>query len=128
MTVKVVFIHQTRHGVPYADACAAGHKTIETRSRNMLSALVGERVLIARTTSGKAPEIIGAVDIVSANFCAAADFGKYFDQHCVPPGSKYDCHGKGKWFYHLSNAEPCKPYPLPANAIRHGRSWCEIEI
>lgn len=110
----------------YACYLAAGAKVIETRSKNMLSACVGERVAIIRTQKHKPPCVVGYATIVRASFCKAEDFDKFFDLHLVQPGSKYACHGKGKWFYHLADAEKCEPYPLPSSAIRHGRSWCEF--
>lgn len=122
--MKGIFIHDTR-GVPYALAIAQGYKTIETRSRNMLAACVGETVSIIRTRSGHKPDIIGFVDITRAEFCPAFEFDKFRDQTLIPEGSKFDCHGKGKWFYHLANAEAFFSQPLPENVIRHGRSWCE---
>ena len=112
--------------VPYPFAIVARYKTIETRNKNMLSALVGKRVAVIRTGRGKVPTIIGEVDIVRSAFCPAADFDKYYDQHLVQPGSKYACHSRGKWFYFLENAKPCDHYALPSSAIRHGRSWCEF--
>lgn len=125
--MKAMFVNQLSHqGVKYADLIAQARKLVETRSRNMLSALVGERVAIVRTVRGKKPMVIGYVDVVGASFCKAEDFRKYFDLHLVPAGSAYDVSGKGKWFYHLANAETCDPYPLPSSAIRHGRSWCEF--
>lgn len=122
--MKGIFVHETR-GVPYALAIAQGYKTIETRSKNMLAACVGETVAIIRTRSGHQPDIIGFVDITGAEFCTASEFDKYRNQTLIPEGSKFDCHGKGKWFYHLANADAFFSQPLPENVIRHGRSWCE---
>lgn len=111
----------------YALYLANGTKAIETRSRNMLSACVGdERIAIIRTQKHKPPCIVGYAKIVRSSFCKAEDFDKFYALHLVQPNSKYACHGKGKWFYWMAHAEECKPYPLPANAIRHGRSWCEF--
>lgn len=125
--MKAMYVHQlSRQGVPYADAIVQAYKSIETRSRNMLKALVGERVAVVRTVSGKVPVVVGYVTVVAASFCPATDFDKYFNQHLVPSGSVYDCRGKGKWFYHLANAETCEPFQVPASAIKHGRSWCEF--
>ena len=123
--MKGIFVNENGC-IPYAEAIVNGYKTIETRSRNMLSACVGENVAVIRTRRGRKPEIVGFVDIVSSEFCHADEFDKYFNQHCVPPQSKYACHGKGKWFYHLENAEAFFPQPLPSSAVRHGRSWCEF--
>lgn len=111
----------------YALYLASGAKVIETRAKNMLSACVGERVAIIRTQKGKPPCVVGYAKIVRASFCKAEDFDKYFDLHCVQPGSKYAPNGKGKWFYWMANAEECRPYVLPRDAVRHGRSWCEFD-
>lgn len=125
--MKAMFVNQLSHsGIKYADAIVEAYKDIETRNRNMLSALIGERVAVVRTIKGKKPMVIGYVDVIGASFCKAEDFDKYVNHHCVPLGSAYAPHGKGKWFYHLANAEKCVPFLLPASAIRHGRSWCEF--
>lgn len=55
-----------------------------------------------------------------------ADFQQLFSKHLVPPGSKFDCHGAGKWCYTMTRAEPCEPYELPKNRINHGRSYTEF--
>ena len=123
---KGFFVEDTKEN-PFAFLIAAGYKTIETRNRNMLSALVGENVAIIRTRKGKAPEIVGYVDVVDSFYCHAEDFRKYYTLHRVREGSKYDCTGKGKWCYFLSNPRfLLKPYPLPEWTVRHGRSWCEF--
>ena len=125
--MKAMFVNQqTYSSIRYADLIVNGYKDIETRGRNMLSALVGERVAVVRTIHGKKPMIVGYVDVIGASFCKTEDFDKYFNRHCVCFNSKYAPHGKGKWFYYLANAEACDPFPLPASAIRHGRSWCEF--
>lgn len=123
--MKAIFVNENG-GIRYAEAIVKGLKPIETRSRNMLRALVGERVAVVRTRRGKAPVVIGYVTIYRADFCPADTFGAYRDLTLIPEGSAYDCKGRGKWFYFLSNANPCDPFPLPENAVRHGRSWCEF--
>ena len=122
--MKAVFINGKR--IPYPAWIVQRWKTIETRQRNMLSAMVGERVAIAETGRNKKPVIIGYVDIVSCKFCPAEEFDKYRRETMIPAGSEFDVKGKGKYLYFLANAEPCEPYLLPDNAIRHGRSWCEF--
>lgn len=113
--------------VRYADAIVKGIKTIETRNRNMLKSLVGKRVAIVRTKRGKLPMVVGYADIYDSFFCPANLYEKYRDQTLVPEGSAYDVHGKGKWFYIMTNAEKCDPFPLPTDAVRHGLSWCEYD-
>ena len=123
--MKAIFVNENGCS-HYAQLIVKGLKDIETRSRNMLSALVGERVAVVKTRRGKNPMIIGYVDIVASEFCSASEFDKFYDHHFVHPQSMYACNGKGKWFYWLANAEECEPYALPSSAIRHGRSWCEF--
>ena len=114
--------------VPYADAIVSGIKTIETRNRDMLRDLLGTRVAVVSTHRGKNPTIVGYVSIVSRLFVNAKAFEIFRDATLIPVGSKYDVHGKGKWLYGLADAEKCEPYPLPKNAVRHGRSWCEFDF
>ena len=109
---------------PYAQKIAFGEKTIETRSRDMLSALVGERVAIVATHSGGYPMVIGYVDVCSKALLIYSELEKFRDKTLIPRGSKFDT--PARWCYFLMNAKPCKPYPLPFSAIRHGRSWCEF--
>jgi len=112
--------------IPYADAIAQGYKTIETRSRDMLGRLVGERVAIIKTRRSKSPSIVGYATITGKFFCPVDKFDSYRNMTLIPTGSKYDCHGKGKWMYTMSEATSCTPYALPKNkVINHGRSYCE---
>lgn len=110
----------------YADYIVDRLKPVETRSKNMLSAVVGLRVAIIRTGRGRKPMIIGYADVVSSAHKSGAWMEENRDKTMIPKGSKYDVSGSAKWCYFLENAERCEPFPLPENAIRHGRSWCEF--
>ena len=112
--------------VKYAREIVNKRKPIETRSRNTLKRLIGQTVQIIETGKGKRPMIIGQAKISKAVFVAAADFDKYRELTLIPAGGPFDCKGKGKWFYYLENAKPCKPYAMPENAIRHGYTWVEF--
>lgn len=128
--MKAIYVRDggwTTYGVDIV----SGVKTIETRSKNTLRSLVGERVAIAWSNGRKHRkqnwQIIGYVTISSNSFCEFEDFDKFFNQHFVSEFDEfYPKDGNGKWFYHLTDAEECEPYPLPSSAIRHGRSWCEF--
>lgn len=122
---KGIFVNQNGC-IPYAELIAKALKPYETRSKNMLSALVGERVYIIRTKRNKKPMIIGQATIEYGFFVKAECFDAYRKLTFIPEGSSYDCHGKGKWLYKMGNAEECEPFELPSSAIRHGRSWCEF--
>ena len=123
--LKGIFVNSTR-AIDYAGAIVNGYKTIETRSRNTLKQLVNnpDPIAIIRTGRGKA-QVIGYAYIDGVFHCSKADFGKYDNMHLVPHGSRYDAGQHGKYMYMLSGAEPCKPFELPDNAVRHGFSWCE---
>lgn len=122
--MKAIFVNECG-ARRYASGIAAGIKTIETRSRDMLKTLLGERVAIIRTGCGVA-HVIGYVDIISKIQVNEQLFDVLADRHLVPCGDQYDIKPGGKKYcYFLENAERCEPYPVPENAIRHGRSWCE---
>ena len=96
--MKAVFIADDR-GAHYAEWIVKAYKTVETRRKNMLRLLVGERVAVVRTGKGK-PMVVGYVDIVSSSFCASAEeFQKNFYKHLVPYWSNYYTNANGKWFY-----------------------------
>lgn len=113
-------------GIRYAEAIVKGYKRAETRSRNMLRALEGERVAIIRTKRNKKPTIIGYADLVRWEFCPWSLWGGTYADTLIPPGSKYDISGRGKYLYYFENPQECEPYELPDNAIRHGRSYAEF--
>ena len=112
--------------IAWATLLVFGLKTIETRSRNMLGKLVGQRVAIIATSRKHPPVILGHVTITEAFYCNAGDFPNYYEQHRVPEGSAFSPKaGKGKWCYVCKDAKPDGIKYLPKNAIRHGLSWCE---
>lgn len=111
-------------GIHYADAIVRGYKTIETRNRNTLKAVVGERVAVVRTRRNKRPVVVGYVSIPFGLWYGNGLLEHMREQTLIPPGSKYD--KRNGWGYRLEDPEPCDPYPLPSDAVRHGRSWCEF--
>ena len=96
--MKGIFVNENGC-VHYADLIVSALKPIETRSRDMLGDLVGERVAIIRTRRNERPTIVGYATISYKVFCPVTLFSSYFNEHFVPENSSYDCHGKGKWFY-----------------------------
>lgn len=123
--MKGVFVNENG-GIRYALAIVRRIKPVETRSKNMLSACVGERVAIIRTYRGKRPMVLGYADMVGSLLLSAEWLNANRHLTLIPEGSKYDT-GRGKWCYWFQNAEECEAYELPSSAIRHGRSWCEFE-
>lgn len=113
--------------VDYADAIVRGNKFIETRSRDMLKNCVHKRVAIIRTHRGERPTIVGYAFITGKMFLPADYLDTIRNITHIPRGSKHDCAEGGKWCYHLEKRVAIsEPFPLPANAVRHGRSWCEF--
>lgn len=114
--------------IPYADAIVGGYKPIETRTRDMLGKLVGERVAIIRTGRHRPAEIVGYVTITAKSYHTAAELEDMRDLTLIPPGSMFDCTGKGKWCYHLSDPESCDPIRLDTlHIVRRNRSFCVID-
>ena len=124
-----IYVHNSI-GVPYADDIVNGVKTVETRTRDVLGRFVGEPVAIVRTRDRHPADIIGIVAIVHKKFCTKEELDGMRDETCIPPGSKFDCNGKGKWCYFLTN--PMKlttPIPLSdVKIIKRNMSWCEFEL
>ena len=124
-----IFVNENG-GVRYAWAIVSGIKPVETRSRNMLSALVGKRVAVIRTHRDASPMIVGYVDIDRCEWVDKKTLHtrEWWERTLIPDGSEYDCKGKGKYCYFLSNPERLEPpVSLPTNVVRRGRSWCEWE-
>ena len=125
--IPAIFVRQT-NAIPYADAIVQGYKTIETRSRNMLGRFVGKRVFVIRTRSGDKPFIIGSVFISDAQYHSAQELDKMRNKTLIPPGSQFDCHGKGKWCYTLERPESTEiPIALEFFDIAHkNRSYAML--
>jgi predicted transcriptional regulator len=125
ITLYGVFVNSQK--VPYAQMIVDGVKKFETRGKNVLRRLIGHRVAIVETGKGS-PVIVGFVTIDSADFFCTDAWEKAGRQlACVPKNSEYDDHGRGKWMYKLIDPFALHtPIKLPANAIRHGRSYCEF--
>lgn len=114
-----IYIHDTK-SIPYAMYVALAYKTIETRTRDMLGRFVGENVLIIRTRSSHESDVIGTVTISEKHFYSASELEDLRNKTLIPPGSKYDCHGRGKWGYTLINPVMfSKPIPLSAYTVEH---------
>ena len=112
---------------PYSAFILNGFKTYETRNRQTLRGLVGRRVAIIRTGKGR-PMVVGEIDLGGAQIVDAEEFLHVVScTYVFPDSSRYPRPGQKKVCYRVSNPEwyPVA-YPLPADAIRHGRVWCEF--
>ena len=124
-----IFVHDTV-ATPYAYCIAAALKPIETRTRDVLGRFLGEKVLIIRTRSGHQSEVIGSAVISEKRFYSASELDGMRDKTLIPSGSKYDCNGRGKWGYTMTNQVLfSKPIPLSAYTVTHKtRSFAMLTV
>ena len=123
--MKFLFINCSR--IPFIDLIMGHLKTDETRTRNMLRALIGERVYLTETGTGRrslvrCSAIIGEPVIVRSR----EDWDRLWKRHRVPVDSRYDWkpETKIKYLYPLIDVRPCKPFTAP-EGVRHGYVWME---
>lgn len=125
--IAAIYIRQTRK-TPYADNVVGRLKTIETRTRNTLGRFVGQRVSIIRTRAGHEPEVVGSVFVSSAAYRTAEWLDAHRNETLIPPGSKFDCNGKGKWCYRLTAPLEYGPFPLRYfDVVRKTRAFAMID-
>lgn len=124
--IPVVFINGK--DIPYVDLIIKGKKRYETRSRNMLGALVGRRVLIAETGKGKPRIRCSAVIKDAAKIDFLYNWTLIRDVTCVPAGSAHDWDYQhpGKWIYELADVREVIGLEW-IEGKRHGRVWMEYE-
>lgn len=114
---------------PFVSWIMAGLKTLETRNKNTLKNIIGNRVYIAETGLYKRPFVrclatIGN-PIMTDNL---KDYNRYRKHTMIKKGSLYDfIPGKKKYLYPLSNVEKINPFFLPDNAVYHGRIFATID-
>jgi len=123
--MKGIFINDREF--PYSAFILNGFKTYETRNRQTLRPLVGQRVAVIRT-GGRFPVVVGEIDLGGAQIVDAEDFPRWISRTYVfPDSSRYPKPGQKKVCYRVSRPEwyPAG-YPLPKDAVRHGRTWCEF--
>lgn len=125
---KVVYINCDT--VPFLDRIISLDKVLETRTRNMLKALVGQTVYLAETRRGRRPVIRCRVTIGTPMAIRTRDeWNRFLALACIPAGSRYDWQNNTtvKHLYPLIDVQECPPHIIPADAeiIRHGRTWSE---
>lgn len=89
---------------PFATLIAIGSKTVETRTYPIPDHLIGKRLAIVATGSGKA-KVVGTV--VFSGYCLYStvdEFRANFAHHLVAENSHYDWAGKPKYAWHVSDA------------------------
>lgn len=123
--IPVVFINCRRH--PFLDQIISGRKSFETRTRDMLRSLVGQRVLLAETGRGRPVVRCSALIEYSCVARSRAAWETVRNACCIPEGSVYDWQPdtKIKHLYWITDVVPV-PVPFtPPEGVRHGRVWME---
>lgn len=123
--IPVVFINCSR--VPFLTYIILYMKLYESRTRNTLRALIGQRVILAETGRKGGPiarcmVTIGDPLIVTSR----AAWRTVRSAVCVPLGSQYDWkpETRKKYLYPLLNMKCLRPFTVP-EGVRHGRVWME---
>ena len=107
---------------PFITWILSGAKLYETRTRNTLRALVGQRVALIETGTGRAPTVRGYATITGAERVEYSDTQARKAARIL--GTTYDIlPGRAKIFYRLTDVQLCAPYPVPADRVNHGRAW-----
>ena len=123
--IPVVFINCSR--VPFIDLILRLLKVYETRTRNMLRSLAGQRVFLAETGRGRPPLVrCSAVIGEPVVACSRSAWAALRRSACIKRGSAFDWQPgtKKKYLYPLSDVQPCVPF-TPPEGVRHGRVWME---
>lgn len=104
--------------IDYIALILARRKLIETRKRNTLKPLVGQRVGLIRTGKGPAM-LVGYATITDViKYTSEKAFRLDRKKHLVPKGSKYDFDGR-KYGYVLSDVVACDPVPVNSFGISY---------
>ena len=123
--IPILFINCS--SAPFLDKIMNRQKIFETRSRNMLRSLVGQRVLLAETGKGK-PPIVRCSVIIRSGFPVESfhEWDMFRDYTQVRTDSPFEWSDttKRKWLYELSDIRPVSPF-TPSEGLRHGRVWME---
>ena len=121
-----IYVQSTR-AIDYAAAIVGGYKPFESRTRDVFKSIdLSEKTAIIRTGRGKKPEIVGYATFEPGFHVTQDEFHRMYVGHLVPPGSKYDTDGRGKWLYKVTTWEKLdEPIELPDH-INHGRSYTEF--
>lgn len=112
---------------PFLDDIISLRKPWETRTRNTLRALIGQRVLLAETGRKHRPLVrCSAVLGEPLVIYSWEEWEKYRSSCCIPAGSRYDWQPttKAKYLYPLYDVTSCSPF-TPPEGVRHGYVWME---
>lgn len=122
---SVVWINSS--SAPFLDDICARLKPFETRSRDMLGTLKGQRVIFAESAKGARLARCSAVIRSVMTVTSREQWEALRPLHRVPVGNMYDWkpETKVKYLYELANIRILRPFRIPEEGIPHGRSWFE---
>lgn len=107
---------------PFIAWILSGAKLYETRTRNTLRALVGQRVALIETGTGHTPTVKGYATITGAERVEYSNTQARKAARILE--TSYDIRpDRAKIFYRLADVQPCTPYPVPSDRVNHGRAW-----
>lgn len=122
--MRGMYVHCSKR-LPFVDWMLSRVKPWETRGRDMLGDLVGERVAIIETGRSPVAMIRGYATITRKKTVSYDNVRARRAARIL--GTPYDIKpGKTKVFYRLEHVTRCKPYPLPAQHSNNGRAWTEF--
>ena len=121
----VVWINSS--SAPFMDDIGALLKRLETRNRDMLGFLVGQRVILAESKNGQRLARYSVVIRSARQVFSRKEWDALRPLHRVPVGNKYDWKPgtKVKYLYELSDLRRIRPFRVPEGVPR-GRTGTEI--
>ena len=122
----IICIGINSSSTPFMRLIGTRQKILETRGKNMLGSLVGQRVLLCETKQGGYLAMYSAVIRSARPVLSWEEWDWLRPQHCVPVGNKYDWKPgtRVKWVYEISGLRRLHPFLVP-EGVRHGRTWME---
>lgn len=121
----VVWINSS--SAPFMDDIGALLKCYETRNKKMLHFLIGQRVILAESKSGKRQARYSVVIRSVTEVRSREQWDALRPLHRVPVGNMYDWKPgtKVKYLYKLSGLRRLRPFTVPEGVPR-GRTGTEI--
>ena len=121
----VVWINSS--SAPFMDDIGALLKRLETRNRDMLGFLVGQRVILAESKNGQRLARYSVVIRSARQVFSRDEWDALRPLHRVPVGNQYDWKPgtKVKYLYELSDLRRIRPFRVP-EGIPRGRTGTEI--
>ena len=121
----VVWINSS--SAPFMDDIGALLKRLETRNRDMLGFLVGQRVILAESKNGQRLARYSVVIRSARQVFSRDEWDALRPLHRVPVGNQYDWKpgAKVKYLYELSDLRRIRPFRVP-EGIPRGRTGTEI--